>query len=91
MNAYKNCLVLPILTRCIFYSVAHSIRNPQLSVLELEQFWDGWPSWKFPRKCASEDKTRVGLWGKSTILKAIWDVTSFFSKTNNMSILRGEN
>ena len=56
-RAYKNCLVLPISTRCIFFSVVHSIRTPQLSVLDLEQFWDGWPTRKFPGKRASEDKT----------------------------------
>jgi len=57
-EGYKNCLVLPISTRCIFFSVAHSIRTPQLNVLNLEQFWDGWPTGKFSGKRASEDKTR---------------------------------
>jgi len=38
MKAYKICLVLPVSTRYILFSVAHSIRTPQLSVLDLEQF-----------------------------------------------------
>jgi len=35
-NAYKICWVLPISTRCIFFLLTHSIRIPQLSVLDLE-------------------------------------------------------
>jgi len=40
-----------------FFSVAHSIRTTQLSMFDLEQFWDGWPSMKFLEKCASEERT----------------------------------
>jgi len=79
-KAYKNCLVLPISTRCIFFSVAHSIRTSQLSVLDLEQFWDGWPTRKFPSmrvRTKHVEKIRVGLWGQSAILKAVWDVTGY--------------
>jgi len=36
-KAYKNCLVLPISTRCIFFLIAYSIRTLQLSVLDLRQ------------------------------------------------------
>jgi len=63
-KTYKNCLVLPISTRCIFFSVAQTIKTPQLSVLDMKQFWDGWTSEKFPKKCASEYKTRwkVSCW-----------------------------
>jgi len=55
---YNNCLVLPVSTRCIFFLVAHSIRTTKLSVLDLEQFWDGLPTEKFLGKRVSEDKTR---------------------------------
>jgi len=34
------------------------------------------------------ENTRVGFLGQSTILKAMWDVASFFATTNNMSTLR---
>jgi hypothetical protein len=37
----KICLILPISTRCIFFSVARTIITPQFSVFDLEQFWDG--------------------------------------------------
>ena len=66
-------LVLPIPTKCIFFSVAHFIRNAQLSMLDLEQFWDGWTFWEVSRKVYAK-KTRVGLWGQSTILKVVLDV-----------------
>jgi hypothetical protein len=36
-KTYHNCLVLPISR--IFFLVAHSIKTPQLSVLDLEQLW----------------------------------------------------
>jgi hypothetical protein len=61
-KAYNNCLVLPISTKCIFFSIAQTIRTRRLSVLDLEQFWDGWPSGKFLKKHESEDKT---LWKDS--------------------------
>ncbi|RHN41872.1 hypothetical protein MtrunA17_Chr8g0370661 [Medicago truncatula] len=73
-------LVLPILTRCIFFSVAHSIRTPQLSVLDFEQFWMGDLPGSFPVsvrvRTKRVEKTRVGLWGQSTMLKVVWDVTN---------------
>jgi len=63
----KNSLVLPIQTRCVFFSVAQTIITPQLSVLDLKKFWDRRPFEKFHRKRASEDKQaekiRVGLCG----------------------------
>jgi len=51
-KTYKNCLVLPISTRCIFFSVIHSTRIPQLSVLDFGAilrwvtFWVSQQSWK---------------------------------------------
>ncbi|KEH16095.1 hypothetical protein MTR_0333s0010 [Medicago truncatula] len=47
---------------CIFFSVAHFIRTPQLSVLNLEQFGMGDLPGNFP--------------GQSTMLKVVWDVTN---------------
>jgi len=35
-KAYKNCLILPIWTRCLFFLVDHSIRSPQLNMFDLE-------------------------------------------------------
>jgi len=81
-KADMNCLVLPISTRFIFFSIAHYVKIPQLSVLDLKQFWDGWPSEKFLRsmwvRIKHAKKTRVNLWGQSTILKVVWDVTLLF-------------
>ena len=57
-NSYKNWLVLPIPIRCIFFLVAHAISAPQLNTIDIESFWDRWPSEKFPWKHVSDDKTR---------------------------------
>jgi len=35
-KTYKNCFVLPISTKCIFFLVAQLIRTPQLSVFDLK-------------------------------------------------------
>jgi len=81
-KAYKNCLGLPISTIRIFFLVAHSKKKtPQLSVLDLEQFWDGWPYEKFYRKCASEDKTR---WKDSC-----WFVVSVYNPKSCLDVTSG--
>ena len=51
-------ILLLMSTRCIFFSGAHLVRIPKLSVLDLEQFKDGRPLGKFLEKRASEDKAR---------------------------------
>ena len=43
--------------REIYFSVAHHLRNPRLSMFDLEWLWDEWHSRKFPKKRVSEDKT----------------------------------
>ncbi|AES81372.2 hypothetical protein MTR_7g092030 [Medicago truncatula] len=59
---------------------SHFIRTPQLSVLDLEQFGMGDLPGSFPVsvrvRTKHAEKTRVGLWGQSTMLKAVWDVTN---------------
>ena len=46
---------------------------PKLSVLDLEQYWDGWPLEKFSQevyewvRTKHAGKTHVGLWGQSSI------------------------
>jgi hypothetical protein len=79
--AYKNCLVLPISTRCIFFSVAHPIRTSQLSVLDFgANFGMGDLSGSFlvsvRVRTKHAKKNRVGLCGQSEILKVVWDVTN---------------
>ena len=48
-------------TRYIYFSVAHHLRTPQLSLFGLEQFWYRWPSGKFSRNHPSEDKARWNI------------------------------
>lgn len=43
----------------LFFLAAHSVRIPQLRMFDLNQFWDGKPSEKFPENHAIEEKTRL--------------------------------
>jgi len=57
-KAYNNCLVLPISTRYIFFSVAQTIRTPHLSAwLGLVLGWGTF--WEVSRKACD--------WGQSTL------------------------
>ena len=59
-------VVLPMSTRCIFFSGAHLVRTPKLSALDPEQFQDGDLLESFSGcvrvRTKNAGKTRVGLW-----------------------------
>jgi len=59
-NDYKNCLLLPTYIKKMHLLFGSSFHKNYTSkrVLDLEQFWDGWPSKQFSRMCISENKIR---------------------------------
>jgi len=68
---YKNCLILPTPTRCIYFLVAQTIRTSQLSVLDLEQFRDGWPQ-GFPEKSELRQNTLKKLVLVCGVTRQFW-------------------
>jgi hypothetical protein len=81
-KTYQNYLILSISTKCIFFLLTHSIKTPQFSILDLDLFWDGRSYERFLKnvrvKTKHAEKTRVDLWGQSTMLKTSLCYSSLF-------------